>query len=111
MSRGVSFPSIFFETDQATIKREYEDELFMIAKDILRMENTNFLLSGHCDERGSEDYNNELGKRRAEAVKNHLVENYGIDASRIETVSKGKSEIESPRFNINRRVDVMFIEK
>ena len=111
MSRGVSFPSVFFDTDQATIKREYEDELFMIAKDIIRMEDVKFLLSGHCDERGSDEYNNELGLRRAEAVKKYLVENYNIDASRIETVSKGKSELDSPRFNINRRVDVMFIEK
>jgi len=109
-SRGVSFPSIFFDTEQANIKREYEDELFMIAKDILRMENTKFLLTGHCDERGSDEYNNELGKRRAEAVKNYLVENYDIDPSRIETVSKGKSELDSPRFNINRRVDVMIVE-
>ncbi|MCB9256240.1 MAG: OmpA family protein [Chitinophagales bacterium] len=110
-SRGLSFPSIFFDTDQATIKREYEDELFMIAKDILRLEDLTFLLSGHCDERGSDEYNYELGMRRAEAVKSYLVDNYGIDANRLEVVSKGKSEIQSPRFHINRRVEVLIIEK
>ena len=110
-ARGVSFPSVFFETDQATIRRDYEEELFMVANDMLRMKDTEFLLSGHCDERGSDEYNNELGQRRADAVKNYLVENYGIDASRIKTISKGKSEINSPRFNINRRVDIMIIEK
>lgn len=110
-SRGLSFPSIFFDTDQATIKREYEEELFMIAKDMLRMEDTKFLITGHCDERGSEEYNISLGQRRADAVKNYLVENYGIDANRIETLSKGKSEIESPRFNINRRSDIFILEK
>lgn len=110
-SRGISFPSIFFDTDKADIKREYEDELFMIAKDMLRLEDTKFLLTGHCDERGSEEYNQELGTRRAEAVKNYLVENYNIDPNRIEVLSKGKTEINSPRFHINRRVDVLLIEK
>lgn len=110
-SRGEFFPSVFFDTDKANIKREYEDELFMIAKNIITMEGIQFLLSGHCDERGSDEYNLELGQRRADAVKQYLVENYNIDASRIQTVSKGKSEIESPRFNVNRRVDVLIIEK
>jgi outer membrane protein OmpA-like peptidoglycan-associated protein len=106
--RGVSFPSIFFDTDDATIKREYEDELFTIAKDMLRLKDVTFLLSGHCDERGSDEYNLELGQRRADAVKAYLVENYNIEANRIQTISKGKSEMNSPRFNINRRVDVLF---
>lgn len=110
-SRGLSFPSIFFDTDQIHIKRDYEEELFMIAKDMLRIEDANFLLTGHCDERGSDEYNMELGQRRADAVKDYLVENYGIDPNRIETLSKGKSEINSPRFNINRRVDVLIHEK
>ena len=110
-SRGLSFPSIFFETDKDIIKREYEEELFMVAKDILRLADVKFLLSGHCDERGSDEYNNELGQRRADAVRNYLVENYGIDANRLETLSKGKSEINSPRFNVNRRVDILIIEK
>lgn len=110
-SRGLSFPSIFFDTDQATIKRDYEEELFMIAKDMLRLEDLTFLLTGHCDERGSDEYNMELGQRRADAVKNYLVENYGIDPSRIETLSKGKAEVDSPRFNINRRVDILIHEK
>jgi len=110
-SRGLSFPSIFFDTDKSIIKRDYEEELFMVAKDMLRMKDTNFLITGHCDERGTEDYNIELGQRRADAVKNYLVENYGIDATRIQTLSKGKSEIDSPRFNVNRRSDIFILEK
>ncbi|MCD8529000.1 MAG: DUF6089 family protein [Chitinophagales bacterium] len=109
--RGLSLPSVFFDTDQSTIKREYEDELFMVAKDMLRNKDLNFVLIGHCDERGSDQYNMELGQRRADAVRDYLVENYGIDANRIQTVSKGKSEINSPRFNINRRVDIELLEK
>ena len=110
-SRGLNFPSIFFDTDQTIVKREYEEELFMVAKDMLRMKDTKFLITGHCDERGTEEYNAALGQRRADAVKNYLIENYGIDAVRIQTLSKGKSEIESKRFNVNRRADFFILEK
>ena len=43
----------------------------------------------HCDERGSREYNMALGERRAQAVKNYLV-NLGISANRIKTVSYGE---------------------
>src|SRR6266480_924596 len=46
-------------------------------------------VSGHCDERGSDEYNLALGNRRATAAKQYLV-SHGIDASRIETVSYGE---------------------
>lgn len=110
-TRGLFFPPVYFDTDKADVKRQYEEDLFLIARNMLRMEDVNFLLEGHCDERGSEEYNLALGKRRAEAVKKYLVDNYKIDPSRIEVVSKGKSELNSPRFHINRRVDVFIIEK
>lgn len=110
-TRGLFFPPIYFDTDRADIKRQYEEDLFLIARNMLRMEDLNFVLEGHCDERGSEEYNLALGKRRAEAVKKYLVDNYKIDPSRIQVVSKGKSELHSPRFHINRRVDIFIIEK
>jgi len=46
-------------------------------------------ISGHCDERGSDEYNLALGNRRATAAKQYLV-SHGIDPSRIETVSYGE---------------------
>src|SRR5207245_10761872 len=45
--------------------------------------------SGHCDERGSDEYNLALGNRRATAAKQYVV-SHGIDGSRIETVSYGE---------------------
>lgn len=48
------------------------------------------LIEGHCDERGSEEYNLALGQRRAETVKNYLL-SLGVDASRLKTVSYGES--------------------
>ncbi len=46
-------------------------------------------ISGHCDERGSDEYNIALGRRRAEVAKKYLTDR-GIDASRIETTSFGR---------------------
>jgi len=49
------------------------------------------LISGHCDERGSEDYNLGLGDNRADAVRDQL-ERLGISADRIRTISYGKEK-------------------
>jgi peptidoglycan-associated lipoprotein len=46
-------------------------------------------ISGHCDERGNDEYNLVLGRRRAEAAKRYLTDR-GVDASRIETASFGR---------------------
>lgn len=46
-------------------------------------------VAGHCDERGSDEYNIALGRRRAEAAKRYLTDR-GIDASRVETASFGR---------------------
>jgi peptidoglycan-associated lipoprotein len=50
-----------------------------------------FQLTGHCDERGSDQYNIALGERRAEAVRAYLLQ-LGIDAARMETVSYGEEQ-------------------
>lgn len=51
--------------------------------------NVNVIIEGHCDERGTREYNLALGEKRAMAVKNYLV-NKGIAPSRIKTISYGK---------------------
>jgi outer membrane protein OmpA-like peptidoglycan-associated protein len=108
--RGVHFPSIYFDTDQILIKRQYEEDLFIVARDMQRLDGAKFILEGHCDERGSEEYNYDLALRRAEAVKQYLVDNYKIDPDRIKTASKGSIENQSPRFHINRRVDIFLFD-
>jgi len=55
-------------------------------------------ISGHCDERGSDEYNLALGNRRATAAKQYLV-SHGIDASRVETVSYGEERPIDPGHN------------
>jgi peptidoglycan-associated lipoprotein len=66
-------------------------------------------LEGHCDERGSREYNMALGENRAIAVLNHLVDR-GVDRTRIETISYGEEQpaalghTESD-YRLNRRVE------
>lgn len=108
--RNIALPSIFFDTDRANIKRQYEDELFQMALTIKRNQGLKFVLEGHCDERGSDEYNIELGNRRAEAVKQYLVDNYKLDPSIFTIVSKGSQEMLSPKFRVNRRVDIIIAE-
>ena len=72
------------------------------------------LLTGHTDSDGEEDYNMELGMKRAEEYKTHLME-LGVDASQIDVVSKGESEPTVPNDSPenkqrNRRVTIHIIE-
>ena len=55
-------------------------------------------IEGHCDERGTIEYNLALGERRANAVKNYLI-NYGINPKRLSTISYGKERPLDPRSN------------
>ncbi|PIE52952.1 hypothetical protein CSA37_04370 [Candidatus Fermentibacteria bacterium] len=79
------------------------------------MSNQDFrvLLEGHCDERGTVDYNLALGERRAQTVLDYLV-NYGISSSRLETVSYGKerpfvSGTDDWAYSQNRRVHIRIL--
>jgi peptidoglycan-associated lipoprotein len=60
-----------------------------------RYPNVSVTIEGHCDERGTREYNLALGERRAQAVKNVLVAS-GIPAGRISTISYGKERPEIP---------------
>ncbi len=55
-------------------------------------EDITLVLEGHTDSRASESYNQDLSQRRANAVKARIVEEYGIDASRISAVGYGESK-------------------
>lgn len=73
------------------------------------------LIEGHCDERGTEEYNLALGQRRADSVKNYLVA-LSIDSERIQTVSYGESVPADPRHTVeawakNRRAVFVLIKK
>lgn len=80
---------VFFELDKSEISADARDALTKDAEFLRSYPQVRISLEGHCDERGSTEYNLGLGQRRAEAAKNYLV-SLGISADRIETVSWGK---------------------
>jgi peptidoglycan-associated lipoprotein len=80
---------VFFAYDQSSISPEGQQILQRQAQWLQRYGRVMVTIEGHCDERGTREYNLALGERRAQAVKNVLVA-LGIPSSRINTISYGK---------------------
>jgi peptidoglycan-associated lipoprotein len=80
---------VFFEFDRSDVSPEAQQILTRQADWLRRYPNVSVRIEGHCDERGTREYNLALGERRAQAAKNVLVA-AGIPASRIGTISYGK---------------------
>jgi len=80
---------VFFELDSSAISSEAQGTLQRQADWLKQYSNVNVTIEGHCDERGTREYNLALGERRAAATKKYLV-SLGIKASRVSTISYGK---------------------
>ncbi len=79
----------YFDFNKADIRGDARDSLAKTAEFLRSYPQVRVTIEGHCDERGSTEYNIGLGERRAQAAKNYLV-SLGINASRMDTVSWGK---------------------
>jgi peptidoglycan-associated lipoprotein len=80
---------IYFNYDAADIRADQQGSLQSDVDFLKQHPGVNFTIEGHCDERGSTEYNLALGDNRANAVKNALTQ-AGISADRIKTISYGK---------------------
>ena len=80
---------VFFDFDRSDLKPEARATLERQAAWLKQYSNVRLQIEGHCDERGTREYNLALGERRANATKNYLVA-LGIPASRLSTISYGK---------------------
>ncbi|MDX1652081.1 MAG: DUF5723 family protein [Brumimicrobium sp.] len=105
--------SIYFNTDDATVKEEYDKEIRKLAKKY--KEGYRFVVIGHTDSQGSETYNLILSKKRAEVVGRKLTVNE-IDDSQIEIYYFGewkpmKSEDNKEYMQFNRRVEIIVEKK
>ena len=105
------FETIHFDTDRADLRASSKDALASHASQIQAHPEWGVIsIEGHCDERGSSDHNLALGQRRAEAVKQYLVDR-GVPMSRVMTVSFGESKPivfghDEAAWQMNRRTEL-----
>lgn len=80
---------VYFDFDRSAIKPNERPKIEAVAAYLRANPNKDVKVEGHCDERGTEEYNRALGERRALAVREELIRN-GIAPERIETISYGE---------------------
>ena len=84
---------VFFDTDMSNIREDGRQTLTRQAEWLKKYTNYQITIAGHCDERGTREYNLALGERRANAVRQYLVAQ-GVPADRVKTISYGKERPE-----------------
>tara|TARA_Y100001960_G_C14704579_1_gene843639 strand:- start:82 stop:660 length:579 start_codon:yes stop_codon:yes gene_type:complete len=80
---------IYFDFDKSDIRPDMRTILDKNARFMMSYPSVLIQIEGHCDERGTVEYNIALGHRRSQATKDYLI-SLGVDASRIDTVSYGE---------------------
>lgn len=102
---------VHFDYDKAVIRKSEHGALMAVAELLKADGKRKVLLEGHCDERGTANYNLALGERRAKAAQRYLVD-LGVTASQIQTTSYGKerplcTDTTEDCYQRNRRVHFM----
>jgi peptidoglycan-associated lipoprotein len=86
---------VFFDYDSYEIRPDAQNTLQQQAAWLQQYGQYIVTIEGHCDERGTREYNLALGERRANSVRNYLVA-LGVDGNRLQTISYGKERPEMP---------------
>ena len=112
---GISFDTIYFDFDKSNIRMDQVATMNKNAELLAKYPSIKLSLEGHCDERGTNEYNLALGQRRADAAKNFLA-TYGIDSSRLSLVSYGEERPvdtghDETAWTKNRRCELVITEK
>jgi outer membrane protein OmpA-like peptidoglycan-associated protein len=99
---------VLFDYNSATLKPGAYPEIDRVAGVLNNYPQTNIRVEGHTDASGSEAYNQQLSERRAEAVRNAMIQR-GVDPRRITAVGYGESQPISSIDAMNRRVNIVII--
>lgn len=104
--------TVYFDYDKAVIRPEFQEILAAHGSFLRDHSDKSILVEGHCDERGSREYNLALGERRGDAVRDYLVAE-GAARSQIETVSYGEERPVDPghdegAWSKNRRGEIVY---
>ena len=106
--------TVFFEFDKANVKASEIPKLEQVASQMRSAHAGKALrIEGHCDERGTEEYNRSLGERRAQSVREYLVR-LGMSPSMIQTISLGEERPQNPghdesAWSRNRRGELILL--
>jgi peptidoglycan-associated lipoprotein len=113
LERGV-LPTVYFDLDRSGIKPSERAKLEQAAKWCAENKGKQVLLEGHCDWRGTAEYNLGLGDRRSNAVKEYLAK-LGVEVVRLEILSKGdldaKENASAAEMTKDRRVEIVIIKQ
>ncbi|UCH98798.1 MAG: peptidoglycan-associated lipoprotein Pal [Candidatus Aminicenantes bacterium] len=106
---------IHFDFDKYFIRNDMKPVLEKNAQWLLKFPSVVVTIDGHCDERGTEEYNMALGEKRAESAKKYLA-NLGVPGARLKTVSYGKTKplvkgVDEESHYMNRRDEFTIIKK
>lgn len=99
--------TVHFEFDSSVVRSSDRSNVDAAAAYLKASPDVGLLIEGHCDERGTEEYNRSLGERRALAIR-ELIVGSGVESDRVVTASFGEDKPEAPGHNesawaINRR--------
>jgi peptidoglycan-associated lipoprotein len=105
--------TVYFEYDKSAIKGDQKPNVVLVSEYLKSHSETKLLVDGHCDERGTEEYNRALGERRALSVREMLL-NLGISADRVFTRSFGEDKPvdlghDEAAWNKNRRGEFILL--
>ena len=115
LNRNSPLKPVFFDLDSAELEAPAQAALTENATVLKRFPSWTVTIEGHCDERGTAEYNLALGERRAVAARTYLV-SLGIPADRLRTVSYGKEfpfdpGHDDPAYSKNRRAHFVITAK
>jgi len=115
INREKPLGTIYFDYDRAVIRDDARATLDANAAWMKKFRSAKVLVEGHCDERGTEEYNLALGEKRAKAAQDYML-SMGIGSDRIKIISYGKSQPVNPghdesAWQMNRRAQFLVIEK
>jgi peptidoglycan-associated lipoprotein len=83
--------TVYFDFDKSVLRQDAIDQLNKNAEDIKKHLDFIYQIAGHCDERGTQEYNLALGERRALAVRDYLI-SVGVPADHLVTISYGEEK-------------------
>lgn len=116
IEEGIAVPmnNLFFDTGKWNLKAESRNELKRVAS-IINKQNVKVEISGHTDDVGTDENNQELSEKRAQSVRQYLIDHCGCQADKLIAVGYGKTRPVVPNDSeknrkLNRRVEMRFVE-